>query len=218
MFAWLAAYPIGVAIPGVDAPANAVEAYAAQHGGELLIFGVLVALGATLLVGFFAGLSEQLRAASNSVQLLSSIGLAAGVMTQTLVMAGVAFAQAESLTTESGSAAVAPHNNGIFYVFFAISAWPTILTSVAYGLALLRTGLCSRASAWFAFAAAAIHLGAGLSLARTGLWSLSGPISQTAPAVFMLWVIGVSVELLVRQQRLAQTAARSHDQAPQSWT
>jgi hypothetical protein len=173
-----------------------VAAYAAQHGVELRLFGVLIAVGATLLLVFFGGLTEHLRTADPLLAPLATSGLVGGAMTQTLVIVGVALIQFEAFATEPAA------SNTLAYVLFTTSAWPTMLTTGAYGVAILRTGVCGRTSAWLAFAAALSHLAAGVALTPSGVLSLSGPVAKTAPAVFMLWVIIVSVELLVRRPSL----------------
>jgi hypothetical protein len=181
-----------------------MAAHAAQHGVELETFGVLIAVGATLLVAFLVGLTEQLRAADASLSTLATTGLVAGVMTQTLVIAGVALIQAEAFALELASTALVAHSHTVAYVLFAISGWPTALMTGAYGMAILRAGVPSRASAWLAFAAAVTHIGAGVALTPSGVWSLSGPVALTAPAVFILWVIALSVELLVRRHAMGR--------------
>jgi hypothetical protein len=203
----------------VDGPADRVAAYATRHRTELLVFGILVALGATLLIALLVGLSNRLRTADESVSALATLGLAGGVMTQTLVIEGAVFAQAESfiqaeaITVDAVSALFAARRNVLFYLFFAISAWPTVLAASAYGAAILKTGVPGRVAAWLAFVAAVIRIVAVVALTPSGVMAPSGPIGQTAPAIFMLWVIVVCVGLLVRRPDRVAELGRAHSSA-----
>lgn len=194
MLAWLIAYPIGLGLPGIDAPSDLVALFASDNASRLVAFAVLIAIGATLMFAFLVGLHQLLREGRES-DVLASIGLLSGVVAQTLVMVGVVFAAGEAFMPSHSPDATA-RSNLVLFLLFAFSAWPTILATTAFGLALVRSPL-PRIAAWLAFATAVVHVGGGLSLAPSGPLSPSGPIAQTAPAVFMLWVVVVSLSLLV---------------------
>jgi hypothetical protein len=195
MLAWLIAYPIGLGLPGVDAPSDQITLFAWNHPSVLDAFAVLIAIGATLVVVFLVGLHQVLRDEQPS-NVFASIGLVGGVVAQTLVMVGVVFAAAEGFLPWLSPDGIA-RSTVLLFLCFAISAWPTILATTAFGLALMQSTHLPRIAAWLAFATAAVHLGGGLSLAWSGPFSPSGPIAESAPALFMLWVFVVSVGLLV---------------------
>jgi hypothetical protein len=200
LLAWVLGYAFGVGLPGADATPSQLAAYATDHGIELELFGVMLSVGGTLLLVFQVGLSQILRAADASLRTLATTGLVGGVASQTLVIVGCALIQVQVLEADPLTAALAPYSNTIAYLVFAFSAWPTVLMLCAYGLAIQRAAGFSLASSLLAFAAAVLHAGAALSLARGGTWSMSGPISESAPLVLFLWIACVSIELLVRRR------------------
>jgi hypothetical protein len=197
LLAWVVGYAFGVGLPGADATPSQLAAYATDHGIELELFGVMLSVGGTLLLVFQVGLTQLLRAADGSLRTLATTGLVGGVASQTLVIVGCALIQLEVFAADPAAATLAPYSNTIAYLVFAFSAWPTVLMLCAYGLAIQRAGGYSRASILLAFAAAVMHVGVGVSLARNGVWSLSGPIAEIAPLVLFLWIACVSIELLV---------------------
>ncbi|HET6316787.1 MAG TPA: hypothetical protein VFG86_10030 [Chloroflexota bacterium] len=200
MLAWSVAYAVGLGLPGADATQAQLVAYADDHAFEVQTFGILLSLGAIVLLAFLVGLSHILRSVDASLGRLVTIGLLSGVALQTLVIVGCALIQFQVFAADPAVEAFAPYTNTVAYLVFAFSAWPTVLMLCAYGVAIVRAGGYGFASMSLAFAAAAVHVGAGLSLARSGVLSLSGPVAELAPAVLFLWVICVSADLLVRRR------------------
>jgi hypothetical protein len=196
MACWIGAYPFGLDVPAVGTRPDSVAAYAATHRASLAVFGLLVIVGAALVIGFLAGLRHDLASANPASKTLLTIGFGAGVATQTVVMLGAATTQA---------AAVAPLNGSIpavlltlFQILFVASAWPTVVMNAAYGLVHLAAAWPARWAGWLSLITAAVHVPAGLTLAANGFWAAPGLFGQIAPGVFIVWVVSVSAALLLR--------------------
>jgi hypothetical protein len=206
MAAWVGAFALAVT-PRFDAPADRFTAYLVDHHLRLLTYGVLVEAGAALLVGFFAGLAYLHREVDRSVVPLAITGASAGVMTRVVIIAGAALAQLAVVTAHRGGDAemVKTLFHGLG-VLFAASGFPTVVTSAAIGVTMLKTALPGRWLGWLSLAVVAVHVPSVPSLAQSGVLALDGVFVYLAPALFFIvWAIATSVALIrLPADRLSQ--------------
>jgi hypothetical protein len=87
-------------------------------------------------------------------------------------------------------------------VLLNLSGVPTILSAVALGVAMLRSGFPARWAGWLSLAVAAGHVLGIVALARTGFFSPTGGSTFVGPVVILIWFVAVSI-LLFRLPRRA---------------
>jgi hypothetical protein len=68
-------------------------------------------------------------------------------------------------------------------VLFAASGFPTVVTSSAIGVTMLKTALPRRWLGWLSLAVAAVHVPSALSLAQSGVVALDGVFVYGASAL-----------------------------------
>lgn len=199
MACWIGAYPFGLDVPGVDARPESISVYVTGHRASLAVFGLLVIVGAAFVIAFLGALRQEMSQALRGREALLAIGYGAGVATQTVVILGAAALQAAAVAPTSFMVPAALVT--LFQVLFVASAWPTVVTNVAYGAAQLAAGVPGRWAGWLSLLTAAVHVPAGLTVATSGFWAAPGLFGQIAPGVFILWVVSVSVALLAQALR-----------------
>ena len=90
-------------------------------------------------------------------------------------------------------------------VLFAASGFPTVVTSAAIGVTMLKTALPGRWLGWLSLAVVAVHVPSVPSLAQSGVLALDGVLVYLAPPLFIVWAIATSVALIrLPADRLSQ--------------
>lgn len=179
--------------PSIDSTPRALSAYTATHSAAILVEVGVWGLVTCAIITFAICLWILLRRAEGEPAVLATLTLAAMLVTQTLVLAGfpellVLGYRAGSLTPEEVKLLF-----DLTYLGIALSAFPTVLTAVAYAAVVLWTRAFPRWTAWLALLVAALHILAGVSFASHGLFSPSGIGVYLAPPAFFIWVLAVSV-------------------------
>ena len=195
------AFPKGNA--GILAPrqeiAREVAAHPADAGFWTGIF--LEGLGLLVLIFFLARLWGVLRSAEGGSGWLSMTALGAGLVSVAVKLASfplgtVAFYEVRGGGLDPQLAATLIHANDISFV----ATWAVDAVFLAATAATaLRTGALPRWAGWSAAAIAPLMLGA-VAMATSGS-------AQLPTALFLIWIVGVSIHLLRRPDEVAEAAS-----------
>jgi hypothetical protein len=163
-------------------------------------------LSVALFLVFVAAFGAVLRRAEGDGAPFAAIAVVAGSVAAALqIIAYTAIATLAYRTAESENEAVIM----AFYDFSSLAAGfaavPLAVFLAAASAGIVRTRIAPSALAYVGFAAAAVSLVAGASLAREGAFSVHEGVGFLALAVFLLWLLATSIALVARRAR-AQTA------------
>jgi hypothetical protein len=161
-----------------------------DHRATVLAASVIFTLAWTCSLGFLTGLRTILREAEDGRSLLADVGLSAAVALFAVVGVGaVAPATAAVLAGSAGGVTpeVAHFAIAALLVTFALSAGPTLLLVGAFATAMLRTRAVPAWAGWGLVAVGVIHIGALVSVARTGVFAPEGLFAIGAPSAFEAW-------------------------------
>lgn len=194
---------IGVALfggtpPAIDDSGRSVLSYAADHRTFLLVyfFGLGIAICFTLV--FFAGLRRIVADPERpELDVWGSVMFGSAVAVFTLGLAGQACTVALAFRADAAPSAESARTLwDLFVVLMGASNLVTVLLGVAAALAIRLSRLLPNWLAAGAVVVAAAHLAAAASWARSGALSQSGVFTTLAPALYITWVVAVSVVLL----------------------
>jgi hypothetical protein len=162
------------------------------------------ALGAVLMLVLLAALAATVPASAPGGVLLRT-GLAAGVLTNAVVLAAVVLGSTAAFLAGAGGDAqvVAALWTGL-YVGFGASALPTVVLSIAVGLGAGRAGLAPRWVTVLSACSAAGHLVVIGATGHTGPFALDGTVGLVIPLTTVIWLIAQSAVLLRRSSRRCQ--------------
>ena len=189
-------------LPGFDATPEQVVRYTLDDRRTLLVASVLIAVGFTLLIAFYAGLRTLLSRAEGAPALLSTVGYGAFLVVAAIGLVGFGVLQAQAFAALDGDPATVKVLHELRLVLVNLSDVPTILSAVAIGVVMLRTRFPARWAGWLSLAVAVAHAFGVVALARTGFFSPTGGSTFLGPAVILVWFVAVSV-LLFRLPRRA---------------
>ena len=181
-------------IESIDADGSAILKAVSEHRTSLLacyvfwnlaIMGQLVFLGALGLAFFQRGHS-----------LAALIGVLAGTVLTALMFVGFAFLGSLAFRAPYLSPETSVVLSDLFYLVLSLAGFPSALATVALSSPLLRAQGFARLVGCLGIAAAVVHIEAAAALARSGTWSPAGWGGYLAPALFVGWMLGVSIVFL----------------------
>lgn len=191
--------------PGTDAAGARLTSYYAANRVQLLVLIYLFGLSFGLILCFLTGLWSILRRGGEEAETLATLGLAGVVVWVTLGFGILLFALA-AVFRAVHDPALARTLADISALAANLSGYPTAVNMIAFGVAILLTGLLPRWAAWFAFLVAGVHLISAAAYAQSGLMSPTYMPGLVAPVLYYIWVIAVSVHLW-RSSRLKEGPA-----------
>ncbi|GAC1657893.1 MAG: hypothetical protein NVS9B15_19350 [Acidobacteriaceae bacterium] len=180
--------------PGTDASGQRVITYLADNRVQLLALVYVFGLSFALILCFLTGLWSILRKAGGEAETLATLGLAGVVVWVTLGFGILLFPLASTFRAIHDPT-LARTLADVGALTANLSGYPTAVNMIAFGAAILLTGLLPRWTAWFAFLVAAVHLVSAAAYAHGGLMSPSYMPGLVAPVLYYMWVVGVSVVL-----------------------
>jgi hypothetical protein len=188
--------------PGFDALPEQVVRWTLDGRRRLLVSSVVVALGLSLFVVFYAGLRAMVARAEGPPALLATVAYASFLVVVSLALVGVVLAQVQAFAVLDGDPDVVRTLHEARYLTINLSAAPTIVSAGAFAVVMVRTGFPARWLGWGSGLVGLAHVPALLALARTGAAAPNGSLAQLGPLVFLLWVVCVSIALRVGRREL----------------
>ncbi len=185
--------------PSPQAPAVEYTHYYFQRHNHLLAGVSATALGLSLTLCFLTGLRAALREAQGRGTDLPTIGLVAGATRVVVLLTGGTFLLAPAYRFGQGDVWTARSMADLFAMTTVLSALPTVISSLAFGAAILRSRVLPPWLGGLSLIVAAAHLFA------CGLFAQSGPLAPAGfvealliPSIYYAWVAVVSLVLLLR--------------------
>jgi hypothetical protein len=183
-------------IPSISAPAHTMATYVASHQTQFLLFVFVWGATVAATLSFLTGLWSILRHLNGASDVLATLALGAGYVVWAIVLGGLV--PALELGYRSGqSEAVVKMLSDLALLGATLSAFPTIVSVVAFSLLILRTGAFARWVGWFGFVVGLAHLLAAGAFAQDGFFSPSVVGVFVAPPLYFLWILILSVSLLL---------------------
>ena len=182
-------------VPGFDATSEQVVRYTLDDRRALLVATLLISVAFTLLIVFYAGLRTLLGRAEGAPALLSTIGYGSFLVVVAIGLVAFGLLQAQAFAAIDGDPATVKVLHEARLVLLNLSGVPTILSAVALGVAMLRSGFPARWAGWLSLAVAAGHVLGIVALARTGFFSPTGGSTFVGPVVILIWFVAVSILL-----------------------
>jgi hypothetical protein len=171
-----------------------------DHRGNLLFGLILGALAWTASLGFVAGVRRVLVSAREGApSTLADMGFIGAVVIFAIVgacqlaLGAVAFLAG---TPAGVSPDLARFAHAFLLTGFAVSAAPTLLLVGAWTAAIIRSRALPSWVGWSFIAVGVVHVGALVSVARTGVFAPEGVFAIGAPALYETWQAAVSIVLL----------------------
>ena len=188
-------------VPAADAPVEEYASHFYDYHDRILAGGSFAALGLALTLCFLVGLSATLRRRQPE---LATAGLAAGALRIGVLYVGSAFLLAGAYRFGLGEPTQTRTLADLYGIAFVLSAYPSMVSLGAFGIALLRT---KEVAPWLGWATV---LAAGAHLVGASMFAQSGPLVPTGfvatglmPAIYYGWVVVISVALLMGTLRPA---------------
>jgi hypothetical protein len=188
--------------PGFDALPEQVVRWTLDDRRRLLVSSVVIALGLSLLVVFYAGLRAMVGRAEGPPALLATVAYASFLVVITLGLVSVVLAQAQAFAVLDGNPDIVRALHEARYLVINLSAAPTIVSAGAFAVVMVRTRFPARWLGWGSALVGLAHVTALLALSRTGAMTPNGGLAQLGPFVFLAWALAVSVTLLVGRAEL----------------
>jgi hypothetical protein len=194
----------------LDAPklgtgaADQLGAWLIDNRAGLLASSILGILGITASLAFLTGLRGLLRDAEGGRSLLADLGLVSAVLLFAVVAVGIVALQAGALLAQSDagtSTDLARLASASLLASFAVSAGPTLLLAGCYGAIILRTRAIPAWLGWALLFVGLVHVGALVSVARTGVLAPEGLFALGAPILYEAWQVVTAVVLLRSGER-----------------
>ncbi|GAC1512965.1 MAG: hypothetical protein NVS2B16_16800 [Chloroflexota bacterium] len=180
--------------PGTDASGQRILTYDADNRVQLLVLVYLFGLSFGLILCFLTGLWSILRRGGEEVETLATLGLAGVVVWVTLGF-GILLFPLAAVFRAVHDPALARSLADIGALTANLSGYPTAVNMIAFGAAIMLTGLLPRWAAWFAFLIAIVHLVSAAAYAQGGLMSPTYMPGLVAPVLYYIWVVAVSIHL-----------------------
>jgi hypothetical protein len=194
--------------PWLDPPANeaAPAAFAAYYQAErdgLLVLAYLNALGMAAIAAVFVALREAL---GRWQPTWAAVGLAAGLLTLAMTLAG--FVVLAALAYRGGEAESARQLTDLGWLLIDLAAGPpTALSIGAFTAALARSPASRPWLLGLGAIAAAAHLVVAGAFAADGALSPAGLVAHVVPCLWFAWVASACLVLLRLSRATAPTAA-----------
>lgn len=166
-----------------------------DHRGAALGAAVLATLAVTASLGFFAGL----RGLVGRGAALGDAGLVAAALTFAIVAVGAVALGTGGLLMSSAAKPSPEFAHAVMatlFMTFALSAAPTLLLVGAFAPLLLRSDEVPRWVGWGFVGVGVVHVGALVSVARTGWLSPQGLFAIGAPVLYEAWQLLTGLALL----------------------
>lgn len=179
--------------------ADQLAGWIADNHGRLLVGGVIGALGLTASVAFLAGLRRAVREAETAT--LADVGLMSGVFLFSIVAVGLVALEGAALLAQSDAGLasdVGRFASASALAAFAASAAPTLIVAGTFAAAIFRTGALPRWVGWVLLVVGAIHVGALVSVARTGVLAPEGAFAVGAPVAYETWQLVAAIAMARR--------------------
>ncbi|HET8906568.1 MAG TPA: hypothetical protein VFN11_06350 [Ktedonobacterales bacterium] len=183
-------------LPSISAPAHTMATYVASHQTQFLLFVFVWGATVAATLCFLTGLWSLLRHLEGAPDVLATLALGAGYIVWAIVLGGLA--PALEFGYRSGQdEAVVKMLSDLAILGATLSAFPTIVSVVAFSLLIVRTGAFARWVGWFGFVVGFAHLLAAGAFAQDGFFSPSVVSVFVAPPLYFLWILILSVALLL---------------------
>jgi hypothetical protein len=145
-------------VPGFDATPEQVVRWTLSDRRPALMGSVLVAVAFAVLVVFYAGLRAMLGRLEGPPGILATIGYGSYLVSAVLVFVGVALAQTQSFVSLDGDPGTVRTLHEARFLVVNLSAAPTIVSSSAIALVMVRTQFPSRWVGWLSALVAVAHV------------------------------------------------------------
>ena len=180
-------------MPPSDASAGEFSAYYADERGGLLALCWTATLSMSVLIAFFVALRQLLAGSSPT---LANVGLAAGIGTCALTVAGFALFAGVAYRDGTG-AETARVLTDVGWVLINLAAGPPTTVSIgAFTWALWRSPYGRVWLLAVGIVVAAAHLVVAGAFAREGFLSPEGTVAYAVPILFFAWIASAAVVLL----------------------
>jgi len=186
--------------PFADAPQFA--RYVHDHGALVIAASVAFALDFTLLVVWFLGVRDLVRAAGGQWHSVADLFMTSYVIALAIALVGVGTLIAAA--TDAAAAGDTYSTRGLwgagFSILGAVDYLPLGLTQAVYAFAIQRTGALPRWNAWLGWLAAAGSFAAvPTAFGGSGFYSQLGlaPLLLNLPA--LAWSLGAAVCMIRRR-------------------
>jgi hypothetical protein len=182
-------------LPAADAPLEEYALHFRNYHDRILAGGSVAALGLALTLCFLASLEATLR--RREAGGLATLGLVAGGVRIALVYGALALLLAGAYRFGIGDAGTPRTLADGYAIALLLSAYPTMVSLAAFGVAMLRTSALPSWLGWLSIAASAAHLVGAASFTQSGPLAPAGFVGALLmPLVYYAWVLAVSVALI----------------------
>jgi hypothetical protein len=184
--------------PDLNALPEQVARWTLDDRRRLLVATVLFVGALSLLIAFYVGLRAMVGRAEGAPALLATMGYGAALVAIALWLLAVGLLQLQSIIALDGDPGwVRTIHDGWFVVGTSLAAGPTIVSTLAFGFVMVRSGFPARWLGWFSLAVAVMHGFRLLALARSGALAPTSAVVEIAGALLVAWWVVVSLELLL---------------------
>lgn len=182
-------------IPGTDEPGKVVAEYYSENRGAILTSAALNGLAWTgVFLVFLVGLQTIVRERDAVAELWATVGLIAGVAEAVIIGVFVILLSTAAFRALDGAVSQSLHDGVL--LSNAVSGYATAVCLVGFTVAFTRGDEFPLWLAPLGIATAGSHLLSAFSLSSTGVFSPSGFFGYVSPALFVAWMVSVSVSLL----------------------
>ena len=185
--------------PVAGAPAAEVLAYFASYHVGLEVESINLCVGMVLLMVFAATLHDRLGGTASLTALGAVTAMAACMLVEVAVFQSLVY-------RPNPDAARVTLLNDVQDFAFQVTTFPALLFLASSAYAILTTRLLPRRAGQAAAVAAALQIVAWVAFfTPSGRFAAGGIPSEIAFAALVAWVLGCSVTMLVRAQRVTTT-------------
>jgi hypothetical protein len=203
----------GLVVEGAAGPApsftdtGALAAYLRNHAIALTSGGLLISLALMMELVLVVGIRDLIRGSGGAWASMGSVFLLFYVVAYPmgLVASGLLIAAGTEAITKGDASAIRALWGGGFSLLGAVTYLPLMFASLTYAVAVQRTGVLPRWTAWLGWIAAV-----GAAAAVPAAFGGTGVYSQvgTAPALIqgvpgLIWLLGASISVLRHSRRIA---------------
>ncbi len=192
----LASLPLAPPWPAADAPADVIRQYFTDHGSAFLAQCIVLSVGFVVLLRLYGGLARAVaRAGAEGYGWTALAG--AAIMTGAIIVGNAPWAVLAYRSPPDAGLLLTMWDLGLISAFTV--AGPCIAAMwIPLGLGVLRTRALPTGFGYALLGAAAVHIGAGACVARSGAFSPNGPAGLASILVHVGCTIAGAVLLLRR--------------------
>lgn len=208
----VAAFVVGGDAPRIGDSTDDLISYYDGDRGQVLVSGLLFALGLALFLWFAAAVANMLRERGEGRVAATAIAGATAFVTLQLVVTGMGASLAYSIAG-GGDPGVVKALFDLQWLLDMFAAIPVALFVLASSVGFMRTRAVPSWLSWAGVALSALFLLRTTNWARDGFWSPTGEYLFILIPTAMLWVLVTSITL-VRAASSSLDAAERPPAAP----